>query len=310
MSDKLLSRRAGQSGFTLMELLVVLVIMGFLLGMVVPRLGSVADSAVDTVCDSNNKGVRYFTKLFLDEKGRLPSSLTSLVVYNANATSWETDYDGTELMSDGDPSNEAEYFAEDFVIRNGITMHQLTSDEATELRKLGIASVLYLQGENRAMEKVTVATDVRVAMAGTIATSFDANNFPAGNPFWYGRILLGLGNESELVTGGYVQAAALCPGGLQQKDNVTYNNYVIVLPRLEATVEALGTWVEDATFTAQGAEGAATAIGSTSGLTVDSTLEEREFTIEAQEKWEFDFSCPEGHKWPDNDNDSWIVTNS
>jgi hypothetical protein len=26
----------------------------------------------------------------------------------------------------------------------------------------------------------------------------------------------------------------------------------------------------------------------------------------AQEAWEFEFTCPEGHKWPDNDSDEWV----
>jgi len=304
MYDKFSSRRAGQSGFTLMELLVVLVIMGFLLGMIVPRLGSVADSAVDTVCDSNNKGVRYFTKLFLDEKGRLPSGLTNLVVSDGTAFIADYDDDTTDVVdkskmkSDMDPSNGADFFAPDFVERNGVTLHTLTADEATELKKMGISYVLNLVGENRPMERQAIEAGAPVAMAGTIADTFDAGNFPEGNPFWYGRILLGVGEQSELVTAGFIQAAALCPGGIQQQDNVTYNNYVVVLPRLKATVDDLGSWVLDgtdpATLYALDAE--------------DADGELREFTIAAQEKWEFDFSCPEGHKWPDNDNDTWTVS--
>lgn len=310
MSHQLYSRRAGQSGFTLMELLVVLVIMGFLLGMIVPRLGSVADSAVDTVCDSNNKGVRYFTKLFLDEKGRLPNGLTNLVVHDG--TNFVTDYDddttdrvGTAKMkSDLDPSNGADFFAPDFIERNAVSLYTLTADEATELKKMGISYVLNLVGENRAMEKVTIAAGVPVAMAGeNITSAFAAGNFPVGNPFWFGRILLGVGEQSELVTGGFIQAAALCPGGIQQKDNVTYNNYVIVLPRLEATVALM-----DASVT-EPADGVLYAQANAEGTTTPAADGElREFTIEAQEKWEFDFSCPEGHKWPDNDNDTWTIT--
>lgn len=311
MSDKLLSRRAGQSGFTLMELLVVLVIMGFLLGMIVPRLGSVADSAVDTVCDSNNKGVRYFTKLFLDEKGRLPANLTNLIVYDETASGWADDYTDDNastvvagktvyMMNDGDPNNGADYFAEDFVERNGVTLYTINADEAKELKTLGISHVLNLKGENRPMERVAVEENLNVAMAGDLSNlaAFSASAFPAGNPFWFGRILLGVGEQSELVTGGFIQAAALCPGGIQQQDNVLYNHYVIVLPRLTATAELIA---------------AGGGFGGTDGAFYayadDETAngEEREFTLAAQEKWEFDFSCPEGHKWPDNDSDEWVV---
>lgn len=305
MSHLLLSRRAGKAGFTLMELLVVLVIMGFLLGMIVPRLGGVADSAVDTVCDSNNKGVRYYTKSFLDAKGRLPNKLTNLVAYDLTSAAYVSNYDddATEhsfsdnstarMKSDFDAANGADLFAPDFVERNGVVLHTLDDDEAAELRSLGITTVLNLRGENRPMESYSVNGSMPVAMCGDYAET-TLGDFPPGNPFWFGRILLGIGETSELVSAGYIQAAALCPGGIQQQDNVSFNNYVLVLPRLEATVERMDASVKDQTLYA-------VADGNTANGEV------REFVVSAQEKWEFDFSCPEGHKWPDADNDEWLV---
>lgn len=304
MSKLLLSPRAGKAGFTLMELLVVLVIMGFLLGMIVPRLGGVADSAVDTVCDSNNKGVRYYTKVFLDGKGRLPNKLTNLVAYDLGSGAYVANYDddATEysfsdnstvrMMSDFDASNGADLFAPDFIQRNGVVLHTLNDEEAKELRSLGITSVLNLRGQNRPMETTSVNASMPVAMCGDVTTT-NLTDFPPGNPFWFGRILLGVGETSELVTGGYIQAAALCPGGIQQQDNVSFNNYVLVAPRLAETVERMDASIADQTLYAL-------ADGSANG-------EVREFTVSAQEKWEFDFSCPEGHKWPDADNDTWVV---
>ena len=51
-----------QKGFTLLEILVVLTIMGFLIAMVAPRLAGIGNSAVDTVCDTNqNRMVTYMS---------------------------------------------------------------------------------------------------------------------------------------------------------------------------------------------------------------------------------------------------------
>ncbi len=48
-----------QKGFTLLEILVVLTIMGFLIAMVAPRLAGISGDAVDTVCDTNQNQNGY-----------------------------------------------------------------------------------------------------------------------------------------------------------------------------------------------------------------------------------------------------------
>jgi prepilin-type N-terminal cleavage/methylation domain-containing protein len=318
-----------QSGFTLMELLMVIVILGFLLGMLVPRLASVTGDAIDNVCDSNNKGIRYFTKTFLDQKGHLPNNMINLV----NLT------DGGYALpnvEDRDVDNGAETLAREFYVRNHPQLHTLTADEAEELiSELGIATVRNLNDfdgsghltndvpgtavtaqaaqaaasgdDGRPLHPVTINTGIGVAMIGDIGTaptaatwaSGSGTDYPMGNPNWYGRIILGVGKDCELVTSGMIQAAALCPGGVQNADNVTYNHYCIILPRLATTAGDIETLLGGTPADANGyVLTFADSADTTSG-------EEMEVQIAAQESWEFDFTCPEGHKWPDNDHDEW-----
>ena len=327
----MIRRIRNEKGFTLMELLVVVVILGFLIGMVAPRLGSVIDDTViDNICDTNNKGARYFTKLYYDQHAALPNHMVSLV-NRTGASSFDI-----PLTEAADSQDLPETLAAEFVERNTPVLHILNQAEAEELRSMGITQIRYLNdrdgsshatdtpaqaaqslptdGTARPFAKATVADGTAVAMVGmgsegtngqaigaaaadSISGWTDAStgNYPAGNPNWVGRIILGLGKHSSLVTEGYVQAAALCPGGIQNADNVTFNSYCIIVPRLQATVDRMNqTDVAGATFTFVNAD------DETNGETMD-------VTIEAQAAWQFDATCPEGHKWPDNDNDFWVI---
>ncbi len=51
------------------------------------------------------------------------------------------------------------------------------------------------------------------------------------------NIVLGFGRDNELVTTGQVQGAALSPRGGANNNNYLYNNYLLLLPRLRATVD-------------------------------------------------------------------------
>lgn len=317
-----------RQGFTLMELLVVVVILGFLIGMLAPRLASIIDDQViDNICDTNNKGARQYLKVMWDKTGKLPNKAENLVIRTGDDTY------ALPAKSDGDAENGPEVFAEDFEDRNGLSIHYLVPAEVIELRKnYGITKVLNLNdvsgsaaslaGNAQALEEVSLNDDgtvsiegssgssvLAVAMVGAGASSTsegllvdaDAVNNAHGNPYWVGRIVLGLGSQNSLVTNGYVQNAALCPGGMQNEDNVTFNHYVVVVPRLAATVGRLaaGGYAEDDEIKIAQAQEDDYTSAETSGVHTS-------FALSAQETWEFDASCPEGHKWPDNDHDYWV----
>lgn len=327
--------RSNENGFTLMELLVVIVILGFLIGMIAPRLASIIDDQViDNICDSNNKGARQYIAMMHQKTSKLPNNVINLVNQTA-ADAW-----AIPAVADADPENGAEALSEPLQNRNQLTAYTINADEAKELRGLGIASVRQLNrpildadgevftdatantqvatnplGTAKENEQVKVAADLVVAMVGDIAadpktwTNSENGAYPKGNPYFLGRMIFGLGENSSLVTGGYVQNAALCPGGLQDSDNFTYNNYCMIVPRLEATVNRVKPSKDLANAALYGADGAVeltiVAAGDDGLADADAgKIEKIKFT--AQESWEFDATCPEGHKWPDNENEFWV----
>lgn len=307
----------GQSGFTLMELLIVIAVLGLLLGMLIPRLAGVTDDTVDTVCDTNNKGVRYFTQMYYNQKGVLPDGRTNLV-----------DDDGGALPEREDtlaatPDGDAEAMADEFWSRNWPGLYVLDQDEVDELQELGITTLYNLNDTTGTpMAKTTLAADQAVMVMGLAAA--DASSGPTiveatdpdgtslgevvgvaasagpglGNPAFFGRIMLAVNEHCDLVTGGMIQASALCPGAVLNEENFTHKEYILVLPRLEATVDR----VADATSIAEGAQ----IIFTDAEDPAATDARQLEVVFEAMEPWHFDLTCPEGHKWPDYDEDAWV----
>ncbi|MBN1140449.1 MAG: prepilin-type N-terminal cleavage/methylation domain-containing protein [Deltaproteobacteria bacterium] len=367
-NERTLGERAGelrrkienQQGFTLLEILVVLTIMGFLIAMVAPRLAGISSSAVDTVCDSNQSRMVSMMSGYFEKTNRFPSKLTNLVE-EVTATTFQI-----PAVSDDDPDNGAETLASEFMSRNHFRIHYLNADEAAELKNMGVVKVLNLNAydaynddgtayksnypatdalattlgvENpndvdlaatvtkaASMEEVSMAEGVAVAMVGigvnstTAATPFVAHDGERGwgEPDWFGRIVLGFGPENGLVSSGIVANAAHCPGGIQNADNVTYNDYNVVLPRLEATAERMldatvgdVVWDADSDSTTDGVQLAAVAYNEMDAAAydytaADQTLKVRTFTItDAQEKWQYATQCPEGHMFPADDEEFW-----
>nr|NJM04254.1 hypothetical protein [Desulfobacula sp.] len=135
---------------------------------------------------------------------------------------------------------------------------------------------------------------------------------------------MGFGTENSLVTSGIVTNAAHCPGGIQNADNVTYNDYNLVLPRLEATVELmLDTTIGSAiiamdsdTLADEGVQLHAVAYDEEPAAGYNfaeasntSNLKARTFTITAaQERWQYATQCPEGHMFPADDEEFWGIS--
>ncbi len=348
-------RKNGEKGFTLLEILVVLTIMGFLIAMVAPRLAGISGDAVDTVCDTNqNRMVTYMSSYF-EKTSRFPNKLTNLVEETA------ADTYQVPAVSDGDPDNGAETLAAEFNDRNHFHIHYLSENEAAELKSMGIVTVFNLNAYDAyledgsaiktdyantsndvslaasvtkapSMEKVTVADGLGVAMvAGGISSAggnFVINSASANNPTergwgepdWFGRIVLGMGPESALVTDGLIGNAAHCPGGLQNEDNVTYNDYNLVLPRLEATAHLMQDATVGAAFNAldgdsseDGVQVFAVSYDDAPSANYDyvanaDNLRLRSFTIDAaQERWQYATQCPEGHMYPEDEGEFWGI---
>jgi len=328
-----------QKGFTLLEILVVLTIMGFLIAMVAPRLAGISGSAVDTVCDSNQNRMVTYMSSYYEQMNRFPNKLTNLVMQDSAAAAG-ADYQ-IPVVSDQDPENEAEVFANELYSRNHFHIHYLNADEAAELKNMGIITVFNLNDysqivdavanpanylndvahvavttQEASMDPVTPAVNVGVAMVGvgyTGAAWVSATDERGwGEPANFGRIVLGMGTECGLITSGVISNAAHCPGGIQNADNVTYNDYILLLPRLEATAARMDSVVPLGTIAAPAALGCVAYDDEPTAaydyVTNVDNYRVRTFDItEAQEGWQFATMCPEGHMYPADDEEFWGV---
>ena len=283
--DSLKARsKQGQHGFTLLEILVVLTIMGFLIAMVAPRLANMSYDASETVCDSNKNRAKTFVSAFYEKFNRYPNGLTNLVMTdgtdlaaaNAAAAGYQIPY-----CSDDNPENGPEVMPFGHNNQYKFMIHRLNADEAAELKSLGITQVFNLNDyakdslnagaadardnthttgdrvsnwrditaittQRPSMEPCAVAAGVGVAMCGggVEAVTGNAFRYVQVERGWaeediFGRIVFGLGPESELVSSGIVSNAAHCPGSIQNDDNFTWGGYYLILPRLAATGERL-----------------------------------------------------------------------
>ena len=273
---------AGKGGFTLLELIVVIAIVGFLAAMVAPRFAGIVDSAIDPTCDTNQQRLVNAIGAFTERELTLPDELVELA----------TGPKGGVIPHEGQPGGR---LAESLVVRNRLSNHVLNADEAAQLKEMGITKVRDIDGTF-----VDVASGLMVAMVGAGAPNAGATipavpaGYEIGEYDHIARIVFGVAPDSELVDKGYVTAAGLCPGGLQKEG--IFNHYLLVVPRLEATVARL----------------ADTTLDKAIGLDEDKATTGHEvtnYTLEAQELWMFATQCPEGHKWPADVNEYWrIVT--
>jgi prepilin-type N-terminal cleavage/methylation domain-containing protein len=326
---KILKKSRNRHGFTLLEILVVLVIMGFLIAMVAPRLAGISGGAVDTVCDTNQNRMVGYMSTYFEKTNRYPDSLTNIVAEGPAATTG-----GYQIptVSNDDPSDGAETLAGEFGNRNNFKIHILDADEAAELKAMGIVNLYNLNdysnstiptADQKAKTRpVKVAAGVGVAMVGTghngSAWESETNEQGWGEADWIGRIVMGLGPESGLVKSGIIANAAHCPGGLQNTDNAVYNDYNVTLPRLEATVartdygadftdaDAATDGIQLVTVAYDGSLADAYAVTATTGNA--DNLKRRTVNIsETQEKWQYHTQCPEGHMYPEDDGEFWAI---
>jgi len=274
-------------GFTLLEMLVVLVLLGFLVLMLASRLTGVLGMSAARVDDSSCAGLGSLTRAYVQQKGCLPDMLVSTV--NANAGGGGS---RIPMISDRDGANGAETLSYHLMESSKLYLHVLNQAEADELRRMGMARLLMLNDQNpltgSRLEEVfltaAIGGNVGVLMVGAGHNGSAWNNGISNNFATYGasdntgigdeviaggvppgmrgghahpslmyRIVLSVGPDSALVTDGTLQAAPLGPFGLRDDVSYTHNWYFIVLPRLDATISRLNglpsevTWQSSAT---------------------------------------------------------------
>jgi len=90
----------GQRGFTLVELLLVLVILALIAGLVLPGIIGKAESAKAKAASSQISRISMSVESFYLDTGNAPSSLDELVNEPAGVTGWNGPYIKNSLLKD------------------------------------------------------------------------------------------------------------------------------------------------------------------------------------------------------------------
>lgn len=242
------SVRSPQDGFTLLEILVALAIIGFLLAMISPRLGGTGQKAAQTLTHANMGRLLALITYSLQKDGRYPTGLINIVSVDGSNTYHKP------MVSDGNPDTGFEILNDKLDSRHRLFIHYLSAAEAAELRELGVMHVYNFNSPHdrsipthaSPMQKAPTGVGVPVLMTAggaasgaapiTAETAAEADRAHPDDMF---RILLGLGAESSLVTSGQIQGAATSPESTQAPVNHEWRWYGLLLPRLKATEKRL-----------------------------------------------------------------------
>ncbi len=248
------------NGFSMLELLWVIVIIGFLTAMVAPRLGGISQRSAEKINEANLKDIPKFIETYQSENNNnFPPNCINPVLAIAGGIG-ATPFDCIKADVEDRTNTSTESLSYDFDTRCNLLTHVLNLFEARELRAMGITKVLSLNNpddfnynvgathDNR-FASVDIANGVTVLMIGGRTTNSAGNIIPStdfsflgqtlNNPEWLYRIVVGIGPDSGIVTDEIIETAPLCPAGLKNS-HYSYNYYSIVLPRLQTTILRFG----------------------------------------------------------------------
>lgn len=239
--------RRFREGFTLLELLLVLTILGMVVAMTAPRLAGVTAGGLSTTTRMNMARLSDLITVDLQKDGKYPSGLINIVSVDTFGVYH------TPMVSDQDPDNDPEVLGYNMAARHRPRVHYLDEAEAAELRALGVLhvhnynsphdrNVAVLPGSPH-MQPVVAGVAVLMSGGGAagmtepiVADPAEADRGRADELF---RILLGLGSETSLIADGLSFNAPTCPESGLKPINYVWQYYSLMLPRLAATEKRL-----------------------------------------------------------------------
>lgn len=126
-------------GFTLIEILVVLVIMGFLVAMVAPKLAGISDSAVAVTDDNSQKRLQETMQVWINKNDSIPPALANMTATLGATPFTGANYDSTAAFAlasidDQSTTNGAEVISKEFADKWLPMPHYINAAEAAELR--------------------------------------------------------------------------------------------------------------------------------------------------------------------------------
>ncbi|GEM_PF-1326075 len=144
-------RSKGTRGFTTLELLIILVIIGFFVAMIAPRLAGLFDDATRKISDSNKKDSMRFSRMWQVDRGNkeIGNNLINLVYYTGDDTDGDLDgglgnYDIPMLAEQSNDEDGAEWISYRMMRRLKLYRHVLSEEEAQELIDMGLTRVQML----------------------------------------------------------------------------------------------------------------------------------------------------------------------
>lgn len=130
-------KKGNEKGFTLIEILVVLVIMGFLVAMVAPKLAGVSDRAVDVTDDNSQKRLQETMQAWINMHDSIPPALANMstTINTTQPYNVANDYIMASI-DDSNSANGAEVISKDFADKWLPMPHYLNQAEVDELRPM------------------------------------------------------------------------------------------------------------------------------------------------------------------------------
>ena len=86
------AEQAARAGFTLIEVLLVVVIIGILVGVAIPRLGGRVRQAQVAAAEADVNNIGMALRLYEVDNGTYPSSLQGLITKQGNTANWRGPY--------------------------------------------------------------------------------------------------------------------------------------------------------------------------------------------------------------------------